>query len=196
MSVAPTRTQKRQKETRERIFRVAMELFIKNGFENTTVSEITEAADIGKGTFFTYFPTKEAIFRQLGVMMMENMSAAARQGLAAGQPVSRVLKDTLLVSAIWHENNKPITRQMIQSNFYSSADFSNKGRFLELLMELIRSGKTSGEFGSAIDARDAAIVLVGTYFAAVAFWVLTEDVSLRERFSNSIDVILNGLRVV
>lgn len=189
-----TRTQKRQKETKERIFRTAMDLFIKKGFENTTVSDITEAADIGKGTFFTYFPTKEAVFRQLGEMMMESMSAAAQQGLDAKQPVPVVLKNTLTAPAGWHAANKPITQQMIRSKYSSlEADTPNKRRFFELLLNLIRSGQDRGELSREVNPQDAAIVLAGTYFAVIAFWAITENASLREMLAASVDVILNGL---
>ena len=188
-----TRTQKRQKETKERIFRVAMELFIKNGFGNTTVSEITESADIGKGTFFTYFPTKEAVFGQLGEMMMESMSTAAEDGINAKQPIAVVLKNTLLATANWHEANKPITQQMVRSNYSMDADTSNKGRLFELLVTLIRTGQKTGELNNEVNAQDAAIVFAGTYFAVIVFWSMTDESSLRERLASSIDVILNGL---
>src|SRR5512145_2974577 len=97
-----SRVQRRQKQTRERIFRVAMELFQKKGFEQTTVSEITEAADIGKGTFFTYFPTKEAIFRQPGEMAIEAMTIAAQEGLEKDKPLAKTLKNVLTAFAEWH----------------------------------------------------------------------------------------------
>ncbi|HLJ42079.1 MAG TPA: TetR family transcriptional regulator, partial [Candidatus Acidoferrales bacterium] len=52
------RRERRRTETRERIFRAALDLFAERGFMETTVEDITEAADVGKGTFFNYFPTK------------------------------------------------------------------------------------------------------------------------------------------
>src|SRR5260221_3708148 len=70
----PGRRERRSVETRTRIFEAAMKLFSERGFSNTPVEEITEAADVAKGTFFNYFPNKEAIFealaeRQLGVIL-------------------------------------------------------------------------------------------------------------------------------
>ncbi|MCA9934109.1 MAG: TetR family transcriptional regulator, partial [Anaerolineales bacterium] len=152
MAQTLTRTQRRQRATKERIFRVAMDLFITKGFENTTVSEITEAADIGKGTFFTYFPTKEAIFRQLGAMMMETMSTTAEEGLSQNQPISLVLKNTLLASVDWHEANKPITQQVVRSHFSMDAETSNKNRLVEMLASLVRTGQSHGEFTSEFEA--------------------------------------------
>src|SRR5213080_4647486 len=55
------RRQRRSAEIRERLFRAALNLFAKKGFAETTVEDITEAADVGKGTFFNYFPSKDHI---------------------------------------------------------------------------------------------------------------------------------------
>src|SRR5664279_2357297 len=59
------RRQRRAAETRLRIFRSALQLFAERGFTGVTVEEITEAADVGKGTFFNYFESKDHV---LGVM--------------------------------------------------------------------------------------------------------------------------------
>src|SRR2546422_8324892 len=60
-----SRRQRRSAEIRERLFRAALNLFAKKGFAETTVEDITEAADVGKGTFFNYFPSKEHILLAL-----------------------------------------------------------------------------------------------------------------------------------
>ncbi len=59
------RRQRRAAETRLRLFRCALQLFAERGFPNVTVGDITEAADVGKGTFFNYFESKDHV---LGVM--------------------------------------------------------------------------------------------------------------------------------
>src|SRR3954471_10633566 len=53
------RRERRKIEVRQRLFRAALQLFAIKGFNATTVEDITQAADVGKGTFFNYFPTKE-----------------------------------------------------------------------------------------------------------------------------------------
>src|SRR5437868_6972178 len=55
----PGRRQRRREETAQRILSSAVRLFEKNGYTPTTVEQITEAADVAKGTFFNYFPSKE-----------------------------------------------------------------------------------------------------------------------------------------
>lgn len=55
------RRERRRAETLQRILTSAIGLFNTRGFSETTVEDITEAADIGKGTFFNYFPSKDAL---------------------------------------------------------------------------------------------------------------------------------------
>ena len=60
------RRERHRVQTRDRLYRAALELFAERGFLETTVEDITEAADVGKGTFFNYFPTKEHILAEFG----------------------------------------------------------------------------------------------------------------------------------
>lgn len=52
---------RKAKETRARIATTALDLFISQGYAETTFDQIAEAADVGRRTIFDYFPTKEAL---------------------------------------------------------------------------------------------------------------------------------------
>jgi AcrR family transcriptional regulator len=59
-SVTGLRERKRQ-QTRERLTRAAMALFLERGFEATTLDDIAAAADISRRSFFHYFASKEDV---------------------------------------------------------------------------------------------------------------------------------------
>src|SRR5215472_6265245 len=85
---SPTRSGRRERrrhETHSRIFEAAMRLFAERGFANTPVEEITEAADVAKGTFFNYFPTKEAILQALAERQLSVVKAAEEKSRTAAQ---------------------------------------------------------------------------------------------------------------
>ena len=73
-----SRRDRKAAETRIRLFRCALQLFADRGFPNVTVEDITEAADVGKGTFFNYFASKDHV---LGVMA-EIQIGKVREALA------------------------------------------------------------------------------------------------------------------
>jgi AcrR family transcriptional regulator len=57
----PTRRDRRRTETRARLLAAATTLFAEQGVERTAIAQITEAADLGFGAFYNYFPSKDAL---------------------------------------------------------------------------------------------------------------------------------------
>jgi AcrR family transcriptional regulator len=60
-SAAPGLRERKRQQTRERLTRAAMALFLERGFEATTLDDIAAAADISRRSFFHYFASKEDV---------------------------------------------------------------------------------------------------------------------------------------
>lgn len=75
-----TLRERKKARTRERLMEEALRLFEAQGYESTTVDQITEAAEVARRTFFRYFPSKEAVV----FPHRERRLAAFRAALAAG----------------------------------------------------------------------------------------------------------------
>ncbi len=71
------RTRLEAQETRDRIIRVATQLFQEQGFARTTISDICQAAEISKGALFHHFDTKEALFEEIWLSLETRMDKAA-----------------------------------------------------------------------------------------------------------------------
>ena len=69
----PSRTEVRQRQTRLRLRQVAHDLIAAQGVDATTIQAITEAADIGFGTFYNYYPTKEALAEDVLDCLIHNL---------------------------------------------------------------------------------------------------------------------------
>jgi AcrR family transcriptional regulator len=83
------RARKRQ-QTRERLTRSAMTLFLERGFEATTLDDIAAAADISRRSFFHYFESKEDVV----FAWQEDLTAALIAAVAA-----RTAKESMLTAA-------------------------------------------------------------------------------------------------
>ena len=60
-AASPPLRERLKRRTADEIERAALGLFLRDGYEETTVDQIAEAAGISGRTFFRYFPTKEAV---------------------------------------------------------------------------------------------------------------------------------------
>ncbi len=65
VDVPLSRVARRKAKTNRRLLDVARKLFFEKGIYWVKVEDITESADIGKGTFYKYFDSKETIIRML-----------------------------------------------------------------------------------------------------------------------------------
>ncbi|HET9773059.1 MAG TPA: TetR family transcriptional regulator [Acidimicrobiia bacterium] len=64
--------------TRAAIVEAALELFSEQGFTETTVDAIAERADVGRRTFFRYFPAKESVlFHDIEAQIQATLAALA-----------------------------------------------------------------------------------------------------------------------
>src|SRR5216683_2608057 len=60
-----SRQDRRRARTRAELLAAAKRLLASKGFHATKIADIAAAADVGTGTFYLYFPTKEALFADL-----------------------------------------------------------------------------------------------------------------------------------
>ncbi|MCB5180918.1 TetR family transcriptional regulator [Streptomyces antimicrobicus] len=83
---AGLRARKKQR-TRDALLRAALLLFVSQGYEETTVDEITEAVDVSQRTFFRYFVNKEEVAFAVQTLVEEHFVAALRARPAAEGPL-------------------------------------------------------------------------------------------------------------
>ncbi len=76
--------ERQKRRRRERMYHAALELFHEKGFYETTVEDIAAKSHVSRGTFFNYFPYKEAVLLEYGRALMEDAFEEARRALEAG----------------------------------------------------------------------------------------------------------------
>jgi AcrR family transcriptional regulator len=95
---APGRRERKKAEVRQRISDVATALFLRRGFDQVSVSEIAEAADVARPTVFAHFPRKEDLFFDRYPEVAGHLTQAIRQR-PAGRSAISALRDTLVAAA-------------------------------------------------------------------------------------------------
>lgn len=85
------RRERKKMETRSALQHAALELFAKNGFRNTRISEIADAADVSESTFFRYFDSKEGVALEGVRRRAEAIVAAVRARPVSESPIDACL---------------------------------------------------------------------------------------------------------
>ena len=143
------RRERRTVETRERLFRAALDLFAKKGFNETTVGDITEAADVGKGTFFNYFPSKDHILLAFGEMQLAKLQAAVEEARRTGETMPQFLRSLGVRMTQEPIRNPAIIRTLLQAYLSTTPVREAMGdlqkRVHALHTEIVRLGQERGE---------------------------------------------------
>lgn len=195
-SPAPRRV-RRSAEIRDRLFRAALHQFAQNGFAETTVEDITEAADLGKGTFFNYFPSKDHILMAFAEMQIRKLELFVHDVRGTREPMPQVLRALMARMTEEPIRHPEIIRALIQANLTSAAVRREMAllhdRNRELLAELICGGQQRGDVRADLPAEEIAQVWRQMIFGTLLFWSLIGDNSLPQRIESAIGILWSGL---
>ncbi|MFJ4778981.1 TetR family transcriptional regulator [Streptomyces sp. NPDC088762] len=82
--------ERRKRRTRDALLRAALLLFISQGYEQTTVDEITDAVEVSQRTFFRYFANKEEAAFAVQDLVESHFFAALQARPAAEGPFAAI----------------------------------------------------------------------------------------------------------
>lgn len=176
LAAPPGRRARRRVETRARILRAAWGLFARQGFFATTVEQITEAADVGKGTFFNYFPSKEHVLAGFGEMQVGKIRAAGEDFRGRRQPVRPALERLIRDLAEEPSRSPALVRSLLMANLASEPVRQLWRRNLErgrrLLARLLAEGQRRGEIRADRRPLELARQFQQTYFGVLILWAI------------------------
>jgi len=122
---------RKQEFVQDSIFEAAIDLFVRKGFQETSVEDVAMAAGVSRRSFFRYFTTKDHLLGH-NIVKHGNVLVAAVAACPAESSAFEVVRDAALV-AIEFAMSNPRTRQIIAitaSNL--SARRANRSRFVDV----------------------------------------------------------------
>ena len=196
-SSSSDRRTRRSAELRERIFRSALDLFAQKGFSETTVEDITNAADVGKGTFFNYFPSKDHILLAFGEMQLARLREAVEEARQTNEPLPKFLCSLTTRMTEEPARNPDLIRVLLLA-FLSNPDVRQamldlQTRVLALHSEMIQLGQERGEIRKDLPPIEIAQVFRQVIFGTLLIWSLYGDASLASRMDSAFEIVWTGL---
>jgi len=195
METTISRRERKKEETRQRLLSVSLELFHEQGYSATTIEDITERADVAKGTFFNYFPSKEALLSELSVWGIEKLQTSLDVSNGAPQsPVARIKFLMRLLQEHMGEKMKLPRRAYAARLFTPPPKQHARHRLSAILTDLVSEAQTRGEIRAELDA-----VLVSNILHMSFFWSMVncqendDGAPPQAQFENVIDLWMDGI---
>jgi AcrR family transcriptional regulator len=191
------RRERRKADIRSRLFRAALQRFASRGFTATTVEDITQAADVAKGTFFNYFPTKEHLLTALGEFRLEVLRAAHSEVQNGTKTVRAALRDLLLALPVPPWESRTMARCLLSGGLSGepvsslAAKTMTEGR--RILRSMIALGQRRGEIRSDWRSDETAGLFQQLFFGTMYRWTLDPHLNLTRCLSVTFDLFWAGV---
>ena len=192
------RRQRRREETGEKIYQAALRLFAERGYNATTIEAVTEAADVGKGTFFNYFESKDHVLLRFRDKRINIIQSFLNQTRTLDVPLASVLDN--LAAALTREfgMNAALFQSFIMAAFMNEAVRSHmseglaKGR--ELISNLIAQRQRRGEVRNDLRSHDIAYDFQRIVFGTLVLWSMNPKTLLKNELENMVDILISGIQ--
>jgi len=122
--------EKKRRDTLQRITEKGLELFIANGYEETTLDDITAAAGISRRTFFHYFKSKDEILLAWQSGLVESLRAAILEEGTDQSPLDALGNALLRLAAPYESDTAIVMARLLKSSDQLQA--ANQAKFLQL----------------------------------------------------------------
>jgi AcrR family transcriptional regulator len=157
-------------------------MFAERGFVKTTVEDITDAADVGKGTFFNYFRSKEELLNSFGETRIAKIQKALREALEGREPVKSVVRRLYFNLALEPTRTRDLTRSMMLTMLSNESvrEFAcaRLHQSAALTAKIFSLGQDRGEVRRDVRASDLAQSFKESHFGAILLWSLMPSARL------------------
>ena len=189
---APTRRQRRRLEIELRLLDASKRLFIEKGYDETTVAEIAETADVAYGTFFNYFPAKSDLLAAMGEREVAELSEQLSTLAPRPGRIDQAL--TLLFEGFAKrlEAASPRERALaakIQSITFAAAPADRDLGYQEAFAAFTRNAVTAGRVRADVTVETLADLVASAYSAMALSWVHMPEFPVRDRARAMADLL-------
>ena len=192
----PTRRQRRRLEIELRLLDASKSLFVEKGYDEATVAEIAETADVAYGTFFNYFPAKSDLLAAMGEREVAEMS---EQLSTLSRHPGRIDEALILLFESFAkrlEAASPKERALaakIQSVTFAAAPMDRDLGYQEAFAAFIRDAVADGRVRADVPVETLADLLAGAYSAMALSWVHMPEFPVRDRARAMADLLCETL---
>jgi len=192
--------ERKKARLRQQIVETAVKLFRKRGYEKTRVNDIVRILEISQPTFFRYFPSKDAVLREIGTRGFSCISKQFKSELSCEATTGERLRRLYQSFARTAEADRRLWQAVVLAGAMDPVRSPDLREFQEiaagLLREILAEGQKRGEVTRVIPIVHLAEFMEGLYNTVVRQWAvdLTGPHELAERVRSAVDFFLLGAK--
>ena len=192
--------ERKKARLRQQIIETAIRLFRKQGYEKTRVDDIVKILEISQPTFFRYFPSKDAVLRDVGQRGFECIAERLKSELSTKATTGERLRRLYHSLACEAEADRPLWQAVVLSGAMDAVRSPEvRGAeciVAELLREILAQGQKKGEITDAFPVVHLAEFMEALYLTVVRQWTvdLTGPHKLTERVDSAVEFFLRGVK--
>jgi AcrR family transcriptional regulator len=188
--IAPGLRERKKRETRERIVTVAFELFQSRGYEETTLAQIGEQAQVAARTVSNYFPQKVDLL----VAYRESMLEVFEESLSHGRDADPLRRVRSALLAVARENQRQPNGRLAQRLLARHGSYRTLGKMQRRFEDRLAAALAEAPLAPGTDLELAVLSLSAAHLAVIQRWAGQEKGSLTGPVGRLFDQWLNGLR--
>jgi AcrR family transcriptional regulator len=195
----PGLRERKKARLRQQIIDTAIRLFRKQGYEKTRIDDIVKILEISQPTFFRYFPSKDAVLRDVGKRGFECIAERLKSELSTKADTAERLHRLYHAMALEAEADRPLWKAVVLSGAMDPVRSPEvrgvEGVAISRLREMLAQGQERGEITSAFPVVHLAEFMEALYHTVVRQWTvdLTGPHKLTERVDSAVEFFLRGI---
>lgn len=167
---------------------VSIKLFLEKGFENITIAEITENADIGIGTFYNYFQSKEDLLHYVLTQKLNEVKSSLEEVSQSSITPQDKIYQIVVIGGKLNEDNQQFLSLCI--NHLKLKEPPHDSQFKDILVNIIQEGQKNGDFKEDIPVE----VIIEMFVALMISSVNSRSkIPFMKNLRYKLDVFMNGL---
>ena len=192
--------ERKKARLRQQIIDTSIKLFRKRGYQATRIDDIVQVLEISQPTFFRYFPSKDAVLREVGERGYACICERLRSELSSKERTGDRLRRLYVTMAREVEADRQLWQAVVLSGAMDpvrSAELrGHEEAAVSLLREILTQGQKRGEVTRAFPIVHLAEFMEGLYSTVVRQWAvdLTGPHKLTDRVRSAVDFFMCGIR--
>ena len=184
----------RGRRTQRALLDAAAAEFGEKGFHDSSIVSITARAGVALGTFYTYFESKDALFRALVRDMSERVRVMVAPHLAGAHDAIARERVALAAFLGFARDHKELYRIIDEAEFVAPAEWrQHYATTAQRIVERLREGEARGEIAGPIDEVHGWAIMGMNVFLGLRFGVQDGERPLAEVAAIANALIRDGL---